>query len=213
MSGHHNAPLTGTTMHTMQSALPYSTLTDPLFRAQSLRSALVHLSRNAAGMFVVSGLHMPDLLVDLKAGLCLFKTVVHKIGHFLDDVVTVRSITRRPAWVSAGEQMPVDELLSRIGLQALPHRTCPGVEFQLAPSSREQVQNESDVTSAALMRLCISKPVSFMELENATGASPQQVGNFLGRHHALGQLRVLQISTSEAGRVTWLSRVRKCLGL
>ena len=155
-----------------------NTVFNPLLRAQSLPEALVQLSKAKTGLFLVSGLRMPDLLIDLKKQACFLRSAVRRITDFFDDIVTVRILSDAPAWASASAGMPIGQVFGEVGPQTSAPAWSQGMQFHLKAYPTTLLASNPELY-ARMIDLCRAQYLSFEQLMEETGASVDEICKFL----------------------------------
>jgi hypothetical protein len=186
---------------------PADGLFNPLFRAQPLPDALVRLSKARTGIFLVSGLRMPDLLIDVQKQACFLRGVVRRMRDFFDDIVTIRILADTPDWARSSKTMPMELLFSEIDITTTAPSWSEGMQFHLTAYPR-LAHGASREVQVRLADLCRAQYLSFDDLLRETGASVAEVCKFLdickAAHILLACRDDVQIAQKPGGKNTGL---------
>jgi hypothetical protein len=196
---------------------PANGLFNPLFRAQPLPDALVRLSKARTGIFLVSGLRMPDLLIDVKKQACFLRSAVRRLADFFDDIVTIRILADAPEWARSGKVMPINQVFGDVdNLPAAPEWS-QGLQFHLSAYPRLP-HGASREVHVRLADLCRAQYLSFDDLLRETKASVAEVTKFLdickAAHILLASRDDVLIAQKPSGKNTGLlATMKACLGM
>ncbi|MFM2400431.1 MAG: hypothetical protein RL341_2588 [Pseudomonadota bacterium] len=184
------------TTSTSQSNGP-ATISDPIYKAQALLDALELLATSSAGLFQFVGMHVPTLVVDVANRQCFVRMGESPLAGHGGDMVSARRLTELPIWVDRAQIVPLDALLLEMHERAAPAKWGRDCTYRLTrmPPLRSDHRFKFNARVAAL---CMSKPMTFGELQLLAGSTADQVRAFLRECDAAGCLTISAIRNTAA---------------
>lgn len=164
-----------------------ATIADPLYKAQPLLDALELVATSSAGLFQFVGMHVPTLVVDTASRQCFVRMGESPLANHANGMVSARRLTELPMWVDRAQIVSLDALVLEMHERAAPSKWSRDCTYQLTrmPPLRSDHRFKFNARVAAL---CISKPMTFSELQLLASSTADQVRAFLRECEAAGCL-------------------------